>query len=567
MSPCTDSSDSSAEVQSAGNTQTASSQNRDWCSLAKVDTKPLNPIEAHIHSTSQKGLVSSQHPLATDAALWALQRGGSAVDAYITAALAHCVLEPTMTSLGGGFWMNYWDARKGQLFGLDGAFAFPEALPAELPFDEFKAWTGWATMVPGFVRGVELAHKSWGRLPWRELFEPAIAFAEDGFVVDHQLWGWTYNHRELVGRYPGAGREIWFPKGSMLGVGEVLQNPFLARTLQRLRDEGADYFYTGDFAKKLVQAVGERGGAISLADLKNFRAAKTEGWIPSLEAGASKFRDFIVGPPSITMIQLAFNLFEIGDLRAMGHPSQSTDALYHQIRIMQEIWAQGLTNQSGDFSEFSVFPDSEWHQRSISKEFAQSLWKEIEGSPPRPFDGYDAGTCALAIVDAEGNIVSGDHSTSSTSYGSGINLEGVILNRAVFGRKYKLPRGISTSAWLFRDGKPAFTMATPSRSFTECVLQVTANVVEYGMSLADAVKPPRFGHPHPGLGAIEIEGDFPENVLSEVQGRGIELFPVTPMEMNMGSAQAIFISEDGIIEGVADPRRRGKVAGLQPLTP
>ena len=561
MHPRAASKDSLPGARHGGIARSSSRKTPDWHSVAKEDTKPLNPIGAHIHAASKKEMVSSQHPLATDSALWALQRGGSAVDAYITAALVHCVLEPNMTSLGGGFWINYWDARKGQLFGSDGAFAYPEALPVDLPFDEQKAWTGWATMVPGYVRGMELAHKTWGRLPWPDLFEPAIAFAEDGFVVDHQLWGWTFNHRELVGRYPGAGREIWFPKGHMLGVGDVLRNPFLARTLQRLRDEGADYFYMGCFAKKLVEEIAKHGGAISLADLKNFRAAKTEGWIPSLETGGSSYRDYLVGPPSITMIQLAFNLFEAGDLRAMGHPSESADALYYQVRIMQEIWAHGLTNQTGDFSEFSAFPDSEWHQRSISKEFAQSLWQEIEKSPPRPFNGFDAGTCALTVVDAEGNIASGDHSTASTSYGTGINVEGVILNRAVFGRKYKLPRGTSTSAWLFRDGKPVFAMATPSRSFTECVLQMTANVADYGMSLADAVKPPRFGHPHPGLGAIEIEGDFPDRILSEVQRRGIDLFPVSPLEMNMGSAQAVLISEDGFIEGVADPRRRGKAAG------
>ena len=553
--------DPSARVPHGGNARSASRTGPDWRSLAKVDTKPLEPVEAHVHASGRKEMVCSQHPLATDAALWALQCGGTAADAFITAALAHCVLEPTMTSLGGAFWINYWDARKGQLFGSDGAFAFPEALPAEVPYDEQKAWTGWATMVPGYVRGMELAHKTWGRLPWYELFEPAIAFAEDGFVIDHQLWGWTFDHRELVGRFPGVGRETWFPKGHMLGVGDVLRNPSLAQTLRRLRDEGADHFYTGPFARKLVEEVAKQGGAISLADLRNFRAAMTEGWTPSLDTGGSSYREYLVGPPSITMIQLAFNLFEAGDLRAMGHPSENADALYYQIRIMQEIWSHGLTNQTGDFSSFSAFSDSDWHQRSISKEFARSLWREIETSPPRPFSGYDAGTCALTIVDADGNIASGDHSTSSTSYGSGINVEGVILNRAVFGRKYELPRGTSTSAWLFQDGKPAFVMATPSRSFTECVLQVTANVADYGMSLADAVKPPRFGHPHPGLGAIEIEGDFPDSILAEVQHRGIDVFPVSPMEMNMGSAQAVLISEDGLIEGVADPRRRGKAAG------
>ena len=159
-------------------------------------------------------------------------------------------------------------------------------------------------------------------------------------------------------------------------------------------------------------------------------------------------------------------------------------------------------------------------------------------------------------------MAAGTHSSSSEPFGTGINVGGVILNRATFIRKFTdMPKGFSTQLWLFRDGLPVLVMATPSRSPMECLLQGAANAVEYGMSLTDAVSAPRFGHPHPGMTAIEIEGDFSEEQLTALAARGHDLYRVTPKDMNMGSIHGVRLSGDGVIEGVADPRRRGLAKG------
>ena len=191
-------------------------------------------------------MASSDHTYATEAALWALERGGSAADAYMTAAIAQCVLEPTMTTLGGGFGMAFWDAETGQLAQGGGFFAFPSGAPASEPYDERKSWTAWGAMVPGFVRGLETCHAAWGKLRWEDLFEPAIVFAEEGFVIDHMLWGYAKATRKMIGRFPGPGRDAWFRDGYMLGVGDVLRQPALAATLKALPDEGPDYFFQDD---------------------------------------------------------------------------------------------------------------------------------------------------------------------------------------------------------------------------------------------------------------------------------------------------------------------------------
>ena len=190
------------------------------------------------------------------------------------------------------------------------------------------------------------------------------------------------------------------------------------------------------------------------------------------------------------------------------------------------------------------------------------MLEAIRTGPPRPFPGFSAATCALTVVDAHGNIAAGTHSSSSEPFGTGINVGGVILNRATFIRKFPdMPKGFSTLLWLFRDGQPALAMATPSRSFMECLLQGAANTVEYGMSLAEAVSAPRFGHPHPGMTAIEIEGDFSEELLTALAGKGHDLFRVSPRDINMGSIHGVRLPGDGTIEGVADPRRRGLAKG------
>ncbi len=165
-------------------------------------------------------------------------------------------------------------------------------------------------------------------------------------------------------------------------------------------------------------------------------------------------------------------------------------------------------------------------------------------------------------MDAEGNVAAGTHSSSSEPFGTGINVDGVVLNRATYLRKYRnLPIGFSTQLWLLRDGVPALVMATPSRSLMECLLQGAANFVEYEMTGAEVVRAPRFGHPHPGITAAEIEGDFGDDMLANLESRGHALFPVSPKDANMGSIHAVRWLADGTLEGVADPRRRGRAAG------
>lgn len=522
---------------------------RDWATLGRADLKPVRPIESHIRALSPSAMVSTDHPWATEAALWALERGGTAADGYITAALVQCVVEPSMTTLGGGFGVTFFDALNGELSTAGAGFAFPSGAPPTEPYEEARSWTGFAAMVPGYVRGLETAHAAYGRLPWQDLWEPAIAFAENGFVIDHTLWGYLHHSRKMVGRFAGPGRDNWFRDGYLLGVGEIVRLPELAATMTRLQGEGGDYFYTGPFARRLVNEVALRGGGITMEDLAAMGGFVSPTW-KSGDPGGAPYRGHEIAPSSGLLFQLGLQVFEAADLGGMGPPTESVEALHTQIRVAQELWHRG-----GELT-----PDRE--ADFTSPENARRVWRDIRDRPPRPFTGFAAATCGNVVVDAEGNVAAGTHSSSSEPFGTGINVDGVVMNRAVYLRKYaNLPVGFSTQLWLFRDGRPALVMATPSRSLMECLLQGAANFVEYGMDGGQVVAAPRFGHPHPGIDAAEIEGDFGDEAIAALAERGHALFPVSPRDANMGSIHAVRRLPDGRLEGVADPRRRGRALG------
>jgi len=522
-----------------------------WQAHLDRDLRPLTPIAEHVMARGRRGMVSSSHPLATEAAVCALEKGGTAADAYLTAAFAQTVLEPPMTTLAGALGITYFESRTGLLHQGGGGFTSPAAETAE--WTEADSITGRAVLVPGWVRGAELIHKRFGKLSWADLIEPAIEFAERGFIIDHLLWGWTYEAKNFAGRFP-EGQRVWFPNGRMLGVGDRLRQPELATTLKRLRDEGPDYFYTGEWGQKFVAAVRRLGGRVTADDLRSYKSRGfAEPWMPGSGKGlaTASYRGYEVGPPSLAMFGLAFNLLEAGDLRARGRPTENADSLYYLMRIMQEIWHTGHLYRP------------ETHDLFVSKEYARQIWRVIESGPPRPFEGFAEGTCGLTVVDSEGNVAGGTHSSSSTAYGTGLFVEGVILNRVIYLRKYKVPSGISTNVWLFKDGKPALTLATPSRAFTENLLQNVANIVEYGMDLRTSVTQPRFGHPDPQFGVTQIEGSFPGELVAKVRKRGMSLIEVSPQNVYMGSCHAVQLDPvTREVTGVADPRRRGMAKGL-----
>lgn len=218
--------------------------------------RPSRPDPAYVSAHTRTGMISTSHLAATAAGVRALQAGGSAVDAYLAAAVVQTVVEPTMTSLAGTMLVSVFDpaTRTSRIVGDMGG------LPSEEDgrLQEHERWSGRMVMRPGWVLASDAASRRWGRLAWAELFTDAIAAARAGFEVDPLVWGWMFEARRVAGMYP-PGRDIWFPDGHLVRLGDVLRQPALARTLEQLATQGPAYFYEGEFAQHYVDVAQSAG--------------------------------------------------------------------------------------------------------------------------------------------------------------------------------------------------------------------------------------------------------------------------------------------------------------------
>ena len=184
--------------------------------LDTTPVRPPRPDPRHVYATAARTMVTTSHPLATRAGLDALRRGGSAVDAYIAAAAVQTVVEPVMTTLAGHFNVTVFEPDTGNVRTCPGTFGRPAA--EDGVFDEAARESARTAMVPGWVRGAHAAWRRWGKLGWGELFEQALAHARDGFVVDQSLWGWMFEYRRFMARYPEA-QQVWYRTASCSASG------------------------------------------------------------------------------------------------------------------------------------------------------------------------------------------------------------------------------------------------------------------------------------------------------------------------------------------------------------
>ncbi|MEO8739567.1 MAG: gamma-glutamyltransferase [Casimicrobiaceae bacterium] len=234
---------------------------------------------------SRRDMVVAANPLAVDAGLHVLEQGGNAIDAAVTIQLVLNVVEPQSSGIGGGAFMLFHNGRSGVLTAYDGRETAPAAARPDRfldasgnPMDFRDAIVGGRSVgVPGVLRMLELAHRQYGKLPWPQLFPPAIALAENGFAVSPRLHAAIATDGFLTQE---RARAIFFnADGTPLATGQWLRNPALAVTLRRIATGGAGVFYKGDIARDIVDSVDRAArnpGDITLADLANYKAKVRE---------------------------------------------------------------------------------------------------------------------------------------------------------------------------------------------------------------------------------------------------------------------------------------------------
>ena len=255
----------------------------------------------------------TSHPLATRAAVDILERGGNACDAALAASITQTVVEPHMTTITGCLSQMYFDQATGETTYVNGNVNAPMApLPG---YGRHDLAGGRGVAVPGWWGGFEAAHDRHGSLPRKDLMADAIAYARDGFEMHPFLWGEVFIQSEKIGR-TAAGREIFFDGNAIPRPGTTLYQKQAADTLERLAEEGNDYFYRGDFAKKVCEVVQGAGGVLTPEDF--------ERWEPRWQEPAwGSYRDLkIAGSPPPdnggTHIIEMLHMLEFLDLEGLG---------------------------------------------------------------------------------------------------------------------------------------------------------------------------------------------------------------------------------------------------------
>src|SRR4249919_4320347 len=283
------------------------------------------------------GIVATTHVQASQAGAEILRRGGSAVDAAIAANAVLGVTEPMMNGIGGDLFLIYWDAKAGKLYGLNASGWAPRKLTIEflaqhgitaMPHDGIHSVT-----VPGVVEGWSQAHKRFGRLAWKDLFTPAIHYAEHGYAVPEIIQDyWAGEDAKL--RKTDEARRVFLPGGKVPELGSVFTNPDIAKALRLIAEQGRDAFYKGEIAQAIVRTSAAFGGTMELQDLSDFSAE----WVEPISTSYRGWKVYELPPNVQGMAALEMlKIMEQGPLA--DYSPQGADALHWKIEAQKLAYA------------------------------------------------------------------------------------------------------------------------------------------------------------------------------------------------------------------------------------
>ncbi len=525
------------------------------------------------------GVVAAPHYLASLAGATVLQEGGNAVEAAIAANAVLGVTWPHMCGVGGDlFLLVYW-AATGELLGLNASGhssrrASVEAARA-LGHATMPLRGGLSITVPGAVDGWVTALERFGRLELGRLLAPAIRYAAEGFPITANLSQAIADKLPVFQEHP-ASLAVYAPGGRVPAPGERLANPALATTLSRVAEQGRRGFYEGETAQRIARAVQEAGGLLDEEDLASQHAV----WVEPLRTTYRGWELCELPPPTqgVTALEMA-NLVEGFDLAAAGHNSAQT---IHWIVEAKRLAFADRDRYLADPAAMTC--SAEW---LASKAYAEARrraidpWRaaaRVEPGRPKP----DGDTIYLCTADREGNVVSLIQSLFH-SFGSGIVAEGtgvMLQNRGasfrldpehpnVFAPR-KRPFHTLIPALALQNGKPALVFGTRGADGQpQTQLQVLANVVDYGFNPQLAVEAPRWVHGGPAKHhppdtvVLESRISDVQRVAEELRARGHRVAISSPLDLGMGTAQAIRIDQErGVLIAGSDPRGDGAAIGF-----
>ncbi|HEV2383344.1 MAG TPA: gamma-glutamyltransferase [Terriglobia bacterium] len=530
----------------------------------------LDRSQARSMVITRRGIAATSQTLASQAAAQILSRGGSATDAAIAANATLGVVECMMNGMGGDLFAIEWDAKTGKLTGLNASGWAPEKLtPALLRQKGFASMPHqgiYSVTVPGAVRGWEVLHQKFGRLPWSEIFQPAIYYAKNGFPVTEFISAYWRGSEQVFAHDPN-GAKVLLIDGKAPAVGQVFHNPGYARALELVASQGADAFYDGDIAKAILRTSDRLGGVMTAADLGDFKPE----WVEPISTGYRGWTVYELPPNGQGMAALAMlNIFEKFPLPEWGFAS--ADAFHVKIEAQKLAYAD-LYRYNAD-PRFVKVPAAGLISKDYAAERAGSIDLKRARCEVRPGDpsrfGPGKDTIYLSVVDRDGNIVSLIQSLYS-AWGSGVVVDDygfALQNRgALFTLDPRHPDVLAPHKRPFHTIIPAFMERGDlhigfgimgGANQAQAHAQFVSDVVDYGMNIQAALEAPRFTKPQPEGCGLLIEDRVPAAVMASLRDRGHQLDVRGDFSSEMGGGQAVLHdSSSGVNYGASDPRKDG----------
>ena len=529
---------------------------------------------------SSRAVVVSGHPLASAAGVAALEKGGNVVDAAIAVSFALGVVEPDASGIGGDGMAIVYLTGMPEPIVVDYKDQVPIHATRDNPILQTRAGDGPAAAnTPGVVAGMDLLYRRFGskKVTWADLLAPAIAHAQNGYVLDAALPTSIAEGRRFLEKYEAAGR-IYLPGGKVPAAGDRLSNPDYAATLRSIAADGAESFYRGAIAARIADDMASNGGLITLDDLAQYRAIERRPL-------SGRYRDHVVfsSPPPVSTGQSLIETFQIlQHYTPRARASYTTDADYFHHAI--EAWkVRDAAPRIADPALWDVNLGPH-----LDPAHAEALFRRIDpakasryhreepegGRPER----IGRGTTAFAVADAEGNMIAVTQ-TLSTWGGTFYVSDGLgflynnhlrLAGGAAPGRFLPLARSSSTSVptLLFRagpsgsPGEPRLAVAAAGNNWIPAsVYDIILNVVDTGMAAQNAIEAPRFligrDPVDNGLARIQIEDRIPRGILQDLIGRGHRFQKIGRKgEVRYGYAAAVVVdTAKKEVHGGADPRR------------
>ncbi|HWC99217.1 MAG TPA: gamma-glutamyltransferase [Candidatus Sulfopaludibacter sp.] len=517
---------------------------------------------------TDRGIVATSQTLASQAGAQVLARGGSAMDAAIAANAVLGVVEPESCGMGGDLFAIYWDAKTGKLTAINSSGWAPTGLTIDflkgigekgMPQEGIHSVT-----VPGCVEGWSKLHKKFGKLPWSDLFQPAIYYAEHGFPVTEMIGAaWKTEEAKLSKERNAA--KILLRDGKAPNIGDVFKNPQMASALKLVAGQGAPAFYRGAIAQAILKTSQRLGGQMTAADLSEFEAE----WVTPLSTEYHGWKVYEL-PPSgqgIAALQM-LNILSLFPLAS--YPARGVQELHTQIEAQKLAYAD-LHHFVADM-RFAKVPV----EGMLSMEYARERAKLIdpdkarcEDTPGNPTT-MAGDTIYLSVVDRDGNIVSLIQSVYQ-HFGSGVVVDDygfALQNRGgLFEVDPHHPNALMPRKRPFHTIIPAFMEKGDIHmgfgimgglNQAQAHAQFVSNIVDHGMNIQTALEVPRFTRKVFGGCETMIENRIPAAVRDGLTAKGHQLKVTGDFSSDMGGGQVVVHNTATQVNwGASSPRKDG----------